>query len=37
MEQYHSALYQGLDPKKYKGLKLRIVTVHDLLILSESL
>ncbi|KYL00154.1 ATP-dependent DNA helicase RecG [Fusobacterium necrophorum subsp. funduliforme] len=32
MEQYHSALYQGLDPKKYKGLKtLGIVTVHDLL------
>lgn len=32
MEQYHSALYQGLDPKKYKGLKtLGIVTVHALL------
>ncbi len=32
MEQYHSALYQGLDSKKYKGLKtLGIVTVHDLL------
>ncbi|KDE66915.1 ATP-dependent DNA helicase RecG [Fusobacterium necrophorum] len=32
MEQYHSALYQGLDLKKYKGLKtLGIVTVHDLL------
>ena len=32
MEQYHSTLYQRLDPKKYKGLKtLEIVTVHDLL------
>ncbi len=32
MEQYHSTLYQVLDPKKYKGLKpLGIVTLHDLL------